>query len=286
MITFKYGGGSDKEWAIGDDDEADKAAYEYQESLFNDVGVDAYTDGYANNFIDDERLTDSLMEGEDEYFREEITDRPGDWNIERTMIDGMEEELEEVMDEHQKVVDKRVKVEERLEKYREWYKNKETQIFKMIQEIEEDDEGLKRIEKLEQIEKRLEERFERNEERYENLIEKLEEKEEELQDKIDEMEDEDNDEYWEYSEDNIEEAVENAVNDRRYEISQDPVQYLKDMGYEGGRLKNMIEPYIDIDGMIRNIIDVDGRGNSLSSYDGYENEHNYNDKWYYIYRIN
>jgi len=285
MITSRYGG-SGKEWAIGDDNEADKAAYEAQQSLHEELGIDGYVSGYVDNFIDNEGLTNHLMDGEDYYFREEITDRPGDWDVERTMIDGMEEELEKVMDDHQKVIDKRVKVEERLEKYREWYKKKEDQIFKMIQEIEEEEEGLKRIEKLEKIEKRLEERFERNEERYENLIEKLEEKEEEIQDKIYEMEDEDNDEYWEYSEENIEEAVETAVNNRRYEISQDPVQYLKDMGYEGNSLKNMIEPYINVDEMIRNTINVDGRGNSLSSYDGAENEHNYNDKWYYIYRIN
>ena len=43
---------------------------------------------------------------------------------------------------------------------------------------------------------------------------------------------------------------------------------------------------IDIVGISNWVIDCDGRGNSLASYDGEENEIEYNDEYYYIYRCN
>ena len=43
---------------------------------------------------------------------------------------------------------------------------------------------------------------------------------------------------------------------------------------------------LDIDKVTQEVMDVDGAGHILATYDGNENEEYYNDRWYYIYRLN
>lgn len=45
---------------------------------------------------------------------------------------------------------------------------------------------------------------------------------------------------------------------------------------------NLVDPRI----LAEHVVNTDGRGHILSSYDGEEGEQKYNNKWYYIYRIN
>ena len=289
MVMKKYGGGSD-EWCLGTDDEADDAAYEYQENLWDELGIESFFNtGYVNSYINEEELADYLMYGEEDYLREDILENPDSYNIEKNMIEGVKEKIDEANEELDKVVDKKEKVEERLEQYREWYKKKVEQVFNMIQNSYDDETGdeTERTKRLKTIEERLEKRFEKNEERYEDLIEKIEARIEEIEEKIEEMEDEDNNEYWEYSEYEIENCVDGVVEDRKEEIKNDPIDYLKNsLGYDGKTINNLIKDYINKDELFKDAISDDGRGNSISSYDGNENEHSYNGEIYYIYKIN
>ena len=79
--------------------------------------------------------------------------------------------------------------------------------------------------------------------------------------------DEDN---WDWSD----EAKDNYVNGRMEDVRDEPLQWLRDYGWDNP------------DSMERYILDSDGRGHGLASYDSNENEVMFDDEWYYIYRIN
>ena len=65
------------------------------------------------------------------------------------------------------------------------------------------------------------------------------------------------------------------------EIREDPVNYLKDMGYGSQEL----ERYVDKEAFIQGVVDEGYRGENLAQYDGEELEEDVNGTWYYIYRI-
>jgi DNA repair exonuclease SbcCD ATPase subunit len=275
---------TDQVWAIGNDDECDKAAYDSQESLLDDIGYEGFREGYLDYYIDGEKMAEHLTEGEEDYYREDITENPSYYDLEKKMSEKDQIELEKREEELEKLSDRQTKIEENYEKYRKWYKKKSNEFFQLAKNAETEEEEEMFDKKIEELEKR----FEKNEERFENLIGAITEKIDEVQEIIDELEDEDN---WYYDEDEIEEKVEEYVNSKKEEIINDPMQYLKDMGYDGKAMREMIENYIDKDKLIKDMIRDDGRGNSLAGYDGTENEYLYTDEdgeqtWYYIYRIN
>ncbi len=61
------------------------------------------------------------------------------------------------------------------------------------------------------------------------------------------------------------------------------MDFLRDYGYDE---PEQLERYIDKDDFIQGVLDADGRGNGLAGYDGEEMEVQFDDEWYYIYRIN
>ena len=101
-----------------------------------------------------------------------------------------------------------------------------------------------------------------------NLIEELEERIEDI---------EEDDDYYEYTE----EAKENYVESHKQDVKDDPVAWLRDYGME-----DRMDQFIDKEEFIDDVIISDGRGHTISSYDGEENEIEYNNEWYYIYRMN
>jgi len=98
---------------------------------------------------------------------------------------------------------------------------------------------------------------------------------EELEETIEEIEEDDD--YYEWTE----EAKENYVQSRLDDVRYDPVGFLRDYGME-----NQIENFIDKDDFIEDVISSDGRGHTIASYDGEEDEVYYENKTYYIYRMN
>ena len=113
--------------------------------------------------------------------------------------------------------------------------------------------------------------------RDEKEIENLEGEAEELEIKISELEEE-LEESRDWSEDQKDEYVESYLQD----IKDDPVNYLKDMGYGTEEL----ERYIDKEAFIEGVVGDGYRGENLAGYDGEEHEEDVDGTWYYIYRTN
>ena len=131
------------------------------------------------------------------------------------------------------------------------------------------------IEKIEEIIGELQEELEEtnDEGEEEELLTKIEDLEIQMEDI---REDEDN---WDWSD----EAKENYVESRLEDVRNDPLQWLRDYGWDN---PESMERYIDRDAFIQGAIDSDGRGHGLASYDSEENEVMFDDEWYYIYRTN
>ena len=134
-------------------------------------------------------------------------------------------------------------------------------------------EGKDRIESLEEeigeYQEQLEDTDDTTEE--EELVLSIEE----LEERIEEIKDDDD--YYEYTE----EAKINYVERRKEDVRYDPVEFLKDFGME-----DRIDNFINKEDFIWDVIGTDGRGHTISSYDGEEDEIEYNNEWYYIYRMN
>jgi len=210
-------------YAIGTDDEADKAFYEYEDSLIDELGWGGFTEGFIDNYIDGNAFADYFMQGEEDYYRDEWRD----YGIAGVLTSSAQEEISE----------------------------KEKEIARLEEErdiLDSSDEG----------------------------ADELDEQIDELNTEIEDIkEDEDN---MEVDED----SLEDYINDQKEEISSDPVDYLKNrFGYDGKELSDQLENFINKDEVIEAVKSADGRG-IMNGYDGEENEINYNDEWYYIYRIN
>lgn len=134
-------------------------------------------------------------------------------------------------------------------------------------------EGKDRIESLKEEIGEYQEQLEETEDSTE--IEELLGLIEELEETIEEIEEDDD--YYEWTE----EAKENYVQSRLDDVRYDPVGFLRDYGME-----NQIENFINKDDFIEDVISSDGRGHTIASYDGEEDEVYYENKTYYIYRMN
>jgi hypothetical protein len=80
----------------------------------------------------------------------------------------------------------------------------------------------------------------------------------------------------EYSEEKIDDAIE----DRVYDARRDALGWLKEFGWE-----DRIEDFVDIDELKQSYIDNEGYG-SLNSYDNSYDEYRINGEYYYVMRIN
>jgi DNA repair exonuclease SbcCD ATPase subunit len=106
--------------------------------------------------------------------------------------------------------------------------------------------------------------------------ERYEEIQEEINNLESEIEDIENDPDGDYKE----EAIERIVEEKENEIKNNPLQYLKDLGY------TEFSQWIDEDEMAEAAVEEDGVGHFLSGYDGQEREHTYNGENFSIFRQN
>jgi hypothetical protein len=81
-----------------------------------------------------------------------------------------------------------------------------------------------------------------------------------------------------YSEDDIEEAIESQVD----EYADDFTSFIENRGYD----KDFILDFVDMDGLINYVISSDGYGNILNGYDGNDDEYKIGDTWYHVMRYN
>ena len=216
MYEFEYDGA---EYAIGDDEAADEAAFERTKSLIDDIGYEGFNPGFMESHIDGDELADYM----EDWFYDDMNDRPEDYldDDDRQMTDEAEERIDDI----------------------------DGDIGELQEELEagENEEG-----------------------------------EQEILDKIDELEAykeeiSEDDDSWEYTE----EAKNDYVEERKGEVRDDPMSFLRDWGME-----DRVSDFIDEDSFVEDVVSSDGRGHTLSSYDGDENEIVYQDEWYYIYRTN
>jgi len=128
----------------------------------------------------------------------------------------------------------------------------------------------RRIREIEDEISELNDRLEDEDEDHDEINEEIEELQSELDYIIDD------DDSYEYSEDKIDEMIE----DKLYDVKRNPLEYLKEFGQE------LTTDMVDLDGLAQDILDSDGRGHMLASYDGSEYDINYDGTWYYIYRTN
>lgn len=238
------------EWEIGTEDMADKSAVTSLQNLIDDAGLTGiFPESFIQQFIDIESFSEYMLDGEDDYIREMILDDPGDYDIEPMMSEEDQEELDNLTSKVESITDDIDNIQELIDNY---YKN--------------GDDDIDAIEELEE------------------KIALAKEELEEMEELIEEMEDVSNEDYWEISEDDIEEKVEEVMAQRRDEIEYDPIGYLKNMGYD--EILPVIQDHIDIDDLIESVISTDGRANTLSTYDGIEHEYQYDNEYYCIYLRN
>ena len=143
------------------------------------------------------------------------------------------------------------------------------------------DNLVEKQEELKEYEERIKELYDKDSTswaRDEKEIEQLEGEAEEVELKIQDLES-DLEDSRDWSDEQKEDYIESYLED----IKDDPVNYLKDMGYGNEEL----ERYIDREAFIQGVVNDGYRGENLGSYDGEENEIQTEDgTWYYIYRTN
>jgi hypothetical protein len=129
--------------------------------------------------------------------------------------------------------------------------------------------------KISQVESMIE-RFEsemdgENDDDLQERIDEMNERIEEINDEITEIEE---DPEGDYPEDKIEYAIENRVNDVKYDV----MSFMEDFGLNW-------DDYINKDDFIEGVIDADGYGHTLNSYDANADEIKVRDQWFYVMRL-
>ena len=227
MPTFTYDG---EEYAVGTDEEADHANYEYIESLIDDLGFE----GFSQNidwYVDGDKVAEDFRSSVEEW----VYDHP-----------------ESYLDEDNK----------------QYY---DQDIFDNLAEKQE---------QLTEYEERVKELYDKDSTtwaRDEKEIEQLEGEAEDVEIEIADLESD-----LEESRDWSDEQKDDYIEIYLEEIKQDPVNYLKDLGYGNEELVR----YVDTEEFIQGAVNAGYRGENLASYDGEEGESEVEGTWYYIYRIN
>ena len=129
MYEFEYAGA---EYAVGDDEAADAAAYERTKNLIDDIGYEGFNPGFLESHIDGDQVADYM----EDWFYDDMNDRPEDYLDDddrelskegEAMIDAidedlgdLQEELEDVEDwEEEEILNKITELEERKEEISE-----------------------------------------------------------------------------------------------------------------------------------------------------------------------
>jgi len=91
MFEFEYAGA---EYAIGDDDSADEAAFERTKSLIDDIGYEGFNPGFMESHIDGDQVADYM----EDWFYDDMNDRPEDYLDEddREMTDEAEQKIDDI----------------------------------------------------------------------------------------------------------------------------------------------------------------------------------------------
>lgn len=262
------------EWAVGDYDESHDSAYDSIESLIDDIGYD----GFRMNieyYVDSEKIAEDIASNDEDYWRDEWKDYGISAGLTRKGIDEVTDIIKFLFK-----IDTNEDIKSEIESINKNEDNDEyiSNLRKMLDSMDQE-EIIEYVSNLESILSNLEGNIISDDE---DLLDELEEQRSDLYDKSQYIQDENDDDYWEMSES----GFDSFLSDKKSEIEDDPIGYLKDMGYDGKQLSKYLEDYIDKDKFIEEIIETDGFGHILASYDGVENNHRVDGVDYYIFRTN
>jgi hypothetical protein len=216
LPAFKWmGGAHNNVYAVGDDSDADEAAYVNLDEYVTEYGTTGFAEGFAENYID----KDAVVSMSEDLYNDWVRDSPEDH-----------------------IDESRRQPSEKQKQFLEFYRKKLEILNKKLTQVTDPDDK-KNIE--------------------DDIIA--------AQSEIEEIQE--NPE-GDFSEEDIESAIEAMVSNVEY----DPVGFLKDYDME-------VENYIDREALIKGIIESDGRGGGLAGYDGEEHEQEVCGETYFIYQI-
>jgi hypothetical protein len=216
LPAFKWmGGAHNNVYAVGDDSDADEAAYVNLDEYVSEYGTTGFAEGFAENYID----KDAVVSMSEDLYNDWVRDSPEDH-----------------------IDESRRQPSEKQKQFLEFYRKKLEILNKKLTQVTDPDDK-KNIE--------------------DDIIA--------AQSEIEEIQE--NPE-GDFSEEDIESAIEAMVSNVEY----DPVGFLKDYDME-------VENYIDREALIKGIIESDGRGGGLAGYDGEEHEQEVCGETYFIYQI-
>jgi hypothetical protein len=216
LPAFKWmGGAHNNVYAVGDDSDADEAAYVNLDEYVSEYGTTGFAEGFAENYID----KDAVVSTAEDLYNDWVRDSPEDH-----------------------IDESRRQPSEKQKQFLEFYRKKLEILNKKLTQVTDPDDK-KNIE--------------------DDIIA--------AQSEIEEIQE--NPE-GDFSEEDIESAIEAMVSNVEY----DPIGFLKDYDMD-------VENYIDKEALVKGIIESDGRGGGLAGYDGEEHEQEVCGETYFIYRI-
>ena len=94
MYEFEYGGA---EYAVGDDEAADEAAYERTRNLIDDIGYDGFNPGFMDDYVDGDEVANYM----EDWFYDDMNDRPEDYlnDDDREISKEAEDKLDDIDEE-------------------------------------------------------------------------------------------------------------------------------------------------------------------------------------------
>jgi len=102
--------GLDRSYAVGTESEMDESAYDYVESMFDDIGVE----GYRQSFLEDHIDVDSLVSYVEDWFEDDVRDSP------ESYFSDDDYKLTEEQEERKEQLENEIsEYEERLSEYEE-----------------------------------------------------------------------------------------------------------------------------------------------------------------------
>ena len=137
----------DRRYAVGDEDDMEKSAYDYLDNLIDDIGFEGFNKGFAMGYLDNEAIADyaeemydyDVRESPESYFDEEekqLSDRQEeDIRVARLFIERAEEQIS--MLENQMDGDNDDDIQEKIDELNELIESHQDEIT----EIEENPDG-------------------------------------------------------------------------------------------------------------------------------------------------
>jgi len=238
----------DSVYAVGDDDEANRAMEEYYDGWIDDNGIENLNSWDLEGFIE-----------LDYYTLDELATQEA-----QNMIDNLDDDdiLSEAGYDKDEITDEIESIEARIEEITDEISDLDNE----MSDLEDDNEEGENDSDIDSISIKIRE--------LNSDLEDLERQLENEQSRLDSLLD-----------DAKEELLDKYTEDQKEEIENEGLDYfINNMGYT---MSQAIDSFYSFDksGLITYLSENEDRGNTLSYYDGYERDQDYDGKTYYIYQM-